>query len=178
MSDYFLGEIRIFAGNYAPTDWAKCYGTSMPISTNQALFTLLGVTYGGDGRTTFNLPDMRGRLPIHYGTGPGLTERPLGAMVGAENVTLTASTLPAHTHVMNALNVAANTNVPQGNMLGSVASPYFLYEDLNSGASLYALATASVGNTGNSSPHNNIMPCLTLTFMICVSRGLYPTQNS
>jgi microcystin-dependent protein len=177
MSDYFLGEIRIFAGNYAPSDWAKCYGTSMPISTNESLYTLLGLTFGGNGTTNFFLPDMRGRLPIHYGTGIGLSERPLGAMIGAETVTLTAATLPAHTHAMNALNVPVNTNVPQGNMLGAVAAPYSLYEDLNSGATLYGMAANAVGLSGSSVPHDNIMPCLTLTFMICVN-GVYPARNN
>ncbi len=177
MSDYFLGEIRIFAGNYAPNDWAKCDGTSMPISTNQTLFSLLGATFGGNGTTNFNLPDMRGRLPIHYGSGSGLTNRPLGTMVGTETVIPSTASLPTHRHQMYAMNVSVNTNVPTNNMLGTVAAPYTLYEDLNSGAALYAMAASSVGNTGGGAAHDNIMPCLALTFMICVN-GIYPSRNN
>ena len=112
MSDPFIGEISLFASNFAPRGWALCDGQLLPISTNTALFALLGTTYGGDGRTTFGLPDLRGRLPVHAGTGPGLTQRRLGERSGVEQVTLSTTELPSHGHAVRGNSGVANRQSP------------------------------------------------------------------
>ncbi|NES22538.1 MAG: phage tail protein, partial [Symploca sp. SIO3E6] len=113
MSDPFIGEIRMFAGNFNPVGWAICNGAQMSISQNEALFSLLGTTYGGDGRTTFNLPDFRGRVPIHTGEGPGLTNRPIGSQGGEEKVTLTVNNLAKHTHAWQASTATVSQSTPE-----------------------------------------------------------------
>ena len=119
MSEPFVGEIRMFAGNFAPRGWAFCDGQLLAVSQNDALFSLLGTIYGGDGRTTFGLPDLRGRVPIHAGSGPGLSPRRLGAKAGAENVTLTVNQLPSHSHRLSGSANLASESRPEGNVLGS-----------------------------------------------------------
>ena len=119
MSEPFVGEIRMFAGNFAPQGWAFCDGQLLSVNQNDALFSLLGTIYGGDGRTTFGLPDLRGRLPMHAGTGPGLSPQRMGSMGGQENVTLTVNEMPAHSHSANAQSVTANSNDPHGRMLAT-----------------------------------------------------------
>jgi microcystin-dependent protein len=178
MSDYFYSEIRIFAGNYVPQDWAACNGALLSISSNETLFSLIGTVFGGSGVVDFALPDMRGRLPVHKGSGPGLTPRTLGASFGTETVTLNTASIPSHSHTLQALNLAANTNVPTNNLLGTVSTPYTIYDDLNATATTYAMAAGSVFSYGYGLPHDNIMPSLPLTFMICVQNGIYPERNN
>lgn len=118
MSDPFVGEIRMFAGNFAPRQWAFCNGQLMAISQNDALFSLLGTIYGGDGRSSFGIPDMRGRIPMHWGTGPGLTPRPIGQKMGVESVALTANQIPSHSHTMQASTDSVSSVNPTGTVLG------------------------------------------------------------
>ena len=121
MSDPFIGEIKMFAGNFAPRGWALCDGQLLAVSQNDALFSLFGTIYGGDGRTTFGLPDLRGRIPIHAGSGPGLSPRRLGAKGGAENVTLTTAQLPAHKHDIFASSAGASAGNPLNNVSANTA---------------------------------------------------------
>jgi len=175
MSDYILGEIRLFAGNFAPPDWAKCDGSIIPISSNQTLFSLISNLYGGDAITTFALPDMKGRIPVHRGTGPGLTARPIASKFGAESVTLTAGQMPSHVHPMQSVNSPASTNDPTNNMTGIQSNPIY---DVYAGSSvIQAMNAASVLPFGGNAPHDNMMPSLAITFMICVQNGVYPARN-
>ncbi len=119
MSEPFVGEIRMFAGNFAPRGWAFCDGQLLAVSQNDALFSLLATVYGGDGRTTFGLPDLRGRIPIHAGTGPGLSPRRLGAKFGTEEETLTVNQLPSHSHTLQVSTAAATQNSPSGEFIGN-----------------------------------------------------------
>ncbi len=121
MSDYFIGEIRLFAGNFAPRDWAFCEGQIMSIAQNTALFSLLGTQYGGNGQTTFALPDLRGRVPMHQGQGPGLSPRDIGEVSGSETVTLLSTQMPAHSHALRASTTAAAGSTPAGALLGATS---------------------------------------------------------
>ena len=172
MSEPFVGEIRMFAGNFAPRGWAFCDGQLLAVSQNDALFSLLGTIYGGDGRTTFGLPDLRGRVPIHAGSGPGLSPRRLGAKAGAENVTLTVNQLPSHTHPMQANTEFANETGPEGNVLAqsTVVNMYF------EASPNTALSTTSLTNTGGSRKHTNLMPFLCIHFIIALF-GIYPSRH-
>lgn len=172
MSEPFIGEIRMFGGNFAPRSWAKCDGQLLSVSQNDALFSLLGTIYGGDGRTTFGLPDMRGRLPTQQGSGPGLTTRNLGSKFGSETVALTTNQLPSHTHTLRATTDAADTNVPSGSTLAT--GPVSLYTSAST--TPVAMASSSAGNTGSSIAHSNIMPFQVVTFIICLI-GLYPSRH-
>ena len=172
MSEPFVGEIRMFAGNFAPRGWAFCDGQLLAISQNDALFSLLGTIYGGDGRTTFGLPEMRGRIPLHQGAGPGLTNKPLGSKAGAENVTLTTNHLASHTHDLNANTGPGTSDSPSGTVLaadGSIRSYSPTPQSMNLNAS-------AVQNTGGSSVHNNLMPTLCVNFIIALF-GIYPSRN-
>ena len=167
MSDIpFLGEIRITGFDYAPKGWALCNGQFMPIKQNQALFSLLGTMYGGNGQTTFALPDFRGRVPLHMG--PTNT---LGTRAGEEAHTLTQSELPQHIHFAQANSAAGGVIIPVGNLLA--ASVNQLYTDF---ANPVAMNPATVTNTGGSQPHNNMQPYLVLSFMIALE-GFFPSQN-
>jgi len=172
MSEPFVGEIRMFAGNFAPRGWAFCDGQLLAVSQNDALFSLLGTIYGGDGRTTFGLPDLRGRIPIHAGHGPGLSERRLGAKGGAEKVTLTVNQLPSHTHPMRAQTGFANETEPNDNILAQStgAQLYFQADPIQN------LASASIANTGGSRSHTNLMPYLCIHFIIALV-GIYPSRH-
>lgn len=165
MSTPFLSEIRLMSFNFAPTGWALCNGQILPINQNQALFSLLGTTYGGNGQTTFALPDLRGRVPIHMGNGHFLGER-----AGAQAHTLGIAELPSHTHVLNASNENADTPVPTAAMLASANNTY------TQATGLVALAPASVSSIGGSQAHQNMQPFLTLTFCIAL-QGIFPSQN-
>lgn len=173
MPEPYVGEIRLFAGSFAPAGWASCDGQLLAISENEALFSLLGTTYGGDGRTTFGLPDMRGRVPIHVGQGPGLSPRALGASGGTETATVTTAQLPAHTHQASG---ADDTNVgpdPAGGLLGHPAkntyrSPW--------GGPEVAMADAGLSPTGGGRPHDNLMPFQVLQFIISLF-GVYPSRT-
>lgn len=172
MSEPFIGEIRMFAGNFAPQGWAFCDGQLLAVSQNDALFSLLGTIYGGDGSTTFGLPDLRGRIPIHAGDGPGLSPRRLGAKGGAEKITLTVNQLPSHSHQPRATD-DANTNLdPVGKVTGHPVqniyrSPANNNVNLNAGA---------VTNVGGSQSHTNMMPFLCVHFIIALF-GVYPSRD-
>lgn len=170
-ADPFLGEIRIFAGNFAPQGWAFCDGQLLAISQNQALFSLLGTTYGGDGQTTFALPDLRGRVPMNAGSGPGLTPRSLGQTGGQEQVTLNVSQIPAHTHQARASSEAPDTNSPEDAVPAQKARTY-LY---NTGDSDVNMGTTAISSTGGSQAHDNMQPYLCLNYIIAL-QGLYPSM--
>lgn len=170
MSECFIGEIRMFGGNFAPMDWAFCDGSTLPISQYDALYSLIGTTYGGDGVTNFNLPDLRGRIPVHMGQGPTLTNRPIGSSFGEEAVTLNETQIPAHTHMINA-GGDATTAAPAGAYPG------------NANFALYSAATpdstmnpAAVGPVGTAQPHSNVMPSLCINYIIALS-GYFPTRD-
>lgn len=171
MSEPFVGEIRMFAGNFAPRGWAFCDGQLLAVSQNDALFSLLGTIYGGDGRTTFGLPDMRGRLPIHAGTGPGLSPRRLGAKAGAENVTLTVNQMPSHGHPFQGTASAATSRDPVGNSPAEAQADAYV-EDLTA----FSLASQAVTATGGSQSHTNMMPYLCVNFIVALV-GIYPSRQ-
>ena len=173
MSEPFVGEIRMFAGNFAPRGWAFCDGQLLAVSQNDALFSLLGTIYGGDGRTTFGLPDVRGRIPLHQGTGPGLSARRLGSKGGAENVTLTTNQLASHSHDWNANTAAATGSAPQGKVTATPTPPGRLYRQADQTVSL---ASTTIANTGGSRSHNNLMPTLCINFIIALV-GIYPSRQ-
>ena len=170
MSEPFLAEIRIVGFNFAPRGWAFCDGQILPINQNQSLYSLLGTTYGGDGRTSFALPDLRGRTPIHVGDG-----HTLGQKSGAETVTLTAAEIAAHTHAVKASSTAGNAPVPATHVLSAVTVPDLLYRD-PSAANTTALRSGTVTNAGGGQAHDNMQPYLTLGFCIAL-RGLFPSRN-
>jgi len=166
MAEPFLSEIRIFSFGFPPKGWALCDGQLLPINQNQALFSLLGTTYGGDGRVNFGLPDLQSRVPIHMGSGHTLGERG-----GEQAHTLSISELPTHTHVINATNNPASTNAPAANtVLGAVANTY------NAAANLTSLSPSEIGNVGGSQAHLNMQPFLTLSFCIAL-QGIFPSQT-
>lgn len=176
-ADPLLGQISMFAGNFAPRGWALCDGQLLAISSNTALFSLLGTTYGGDGRTTFALPDLRGRAPIHAGTGPGLSNRRLGTRGGQEVHTLTINEMPSHNHASN-INVASTvgrgegTTQPQDAFIaegGSYSSQPTANAHLNP-------SSVTAGNTGGGLPHNNMQPYLPINYIIALV-GIFPSRN-
>ncbi len=172
MSEPFVGEIRMFAGNFAPRGWAFCDGQLLAVSQNDALFSLLGTIYGGDGRTTFGLPEMRGRIPIHAGSGPGLSPRRLGAKSGVEKVTLTVNQLPSHTHPLNVSQDLADQASPSGRLPGNSPSIDLYREE----ASTQDINSGSVQNIGGSRSHSNFMPYLCIHFIIALF-GIYPSRH-
>lgn len=166
MAEPFLAEIRMMSFGFPPKGWALCNGQRLPVNQNQALFSLLGTTYGGDGRQTFQLPDFQGRVPIHVGP-----SYPLGAVGGEAKHTLTVNELPAHNHVVNASSTAAETNIP-GNTayLGLVNNTY------GPATNLVAMAPSEIGTAGGQQPHENMQPYLGITFSIAL-QGIFPTRN-
>ena len=166
----YLGEIRMFAGNFAPSGWAKCEGQLLPIVTNTALFSLLGTTYGGDGTTTFGLPDLRGRVPLGSGTGPGLSAKNLGQRSGTETNTTSVAQMPAHNHIINAVIADGNQSTPTGNLL---AGTKLLDPEYSNASNTTTMNSAMVDNTGNGQAINNMQPYLSVTFIIALS-GTYP----
>jgi microcystin-dependent protein len=165
MSQPYVGEIRMFAGNFAPAGWMFCEGQLLPISQYETLFNLIGTTYGGDGQSTFGLPDLRGRLPIHQGSGFTLSQNG-----GAETVTLTTSQMPAHTHTINATTNSNTVSLPNGAFLASGPD---IYDQNKPGNANMAPAISSVG--GNQ-PHNNFQPYLCVSFILSLY-GVYPSQS-
>jgi len=162
----------MFAGNFAPRGWSYCDGQLLAVSQNDALFSLLGTIYGGDGRTTFGLPDLRGRIPIHAGTGPGLSQRRLGAKSGAESETLTVNQLPAHSHRLKAsLDVAAESS-PQGRVPAQPGT-FNMYQSIDP---INAMNSASITNVGGSRSHTNLQPFLCIHFIIALV-GVYPSRQ-
>jgi microcystin-dependent protein len=173
VSDPFVAEIRIFAGNFAPTGWAFCNGQLMPISQNTALFSLLGTTYGGDGKSTFALPNLELRAPLQAGQGPGLSERYLGEMAGAATHSMQANEMPVHHHALQASASVASTTVANGNLLATVNAPNPPYHDANA---LAAMGPGVLGTTGGGAPHQNMQPYLALTFIIAL-QGIFPPRS-
>jgi microcystin-dependent protein len=166
VAEPFLSEIRIMSFSFAPKGWAMCNGQLLPINQNQALFSLLGTTYGGDGRVNFALPDVRARVPMHTGAG-----HTLGEKGGEQAHTVTLSELPQHVHFENASNNAnGGTNDPTNNFLGSAANMY------HAPSNFQPINAATVTNTGGSQAHLNMQPFLTLTFCIAL-QGIFPSQN-
>ena len=174
MSDPFIGQITMVGFNFAPRNWAFCDGQLLPISQNQALFSLLGTYYGGDGRTTFALPDLRGRVPMHSGTGPGLSTRRLGEEGGEENVALSQNQLPAHSHPLNCKNVQGNQPIPGGHSIAGDGTG--MTADYHDQPPETAMHASSIGNTGGNQAHANMQPYLCLNFVIALY-GLYPSRN-
>lgn len=177
MSEPFIAEIKIFAGNFAPRGWAFCDGQLLPIAQNTALFALVGTTYGGDGRTTFGLPNLQGRFPIHAGTATGLTQRRLGESGGSRDMTLSTANLPNHTHTI-ALDVkassgGANTSDPTGNALA--AAPIYKSESPSVDMDPGSIAEGT-SDSGGGQAHENMPPFLTLNFIIALS-GLFPSRS-
>jgi len=182
MSNPFVAEIRIFAGNFAPTGWALCNGQLLPISQNTALFSLLGTTYGGDGKSTFALPNLQGSAPMQAGQGPGLSLRDLGEQAGEQFVTLIQSEMPAHAHTFMANNAAGTTVTSASNALAvpvAGASKTSQGNVVNYYAPLSSQVTMNpqeLSIAGGSQPHNNMPPYLTLTFIIAL-QGVFPARQ-
>lgn len=174
MSEPFVGEIRMFAGNFAPRGWAFCDGQLLAVSQNDALFSLLGTIYGGDGRTTFALPDMRGRIPVHAGNGPGLSPRRLGAKTGAERETLSVAQIPAHDHSVHSNNASGNSAVPSGYIARDAANSNLYIGALSNTTS--AMSANMTTNAGASRSHTNIMPYLCMHFIVALF-GIYPSRH-
>ena len=173
MADPFVAEIRIFPFNFAPTGWAFCDGQLLPISQNTALFSLLGTTYGGDGKSTFGLPDLRGSAPMHPGQGPGLSLHDLGEVGGSETVTLLGSEIPAHNHQMRgATQDPANVKLVNPDASFALSQGGTLYQDTGN----TQLAPEALPPAGGGLPHNNLMPYLTLTFCIAL-QGVFPPRS-
>ena len=167
MSQPFIGEIRMFAGNFAPVGWSFCNGAIIPIDQNDALFNLIGTTYGGDGQTTFALPNLQSRVPIHVG--PGFA---LGQSGGAETVTLTVSQIPAHSHVPQCQSAAGSQTGPAGNVWATSAlSNYDAGDPPDS-----TLNPAAIGSSGGSQPHDNMIPFLVINFILSLF-GVFPSQS-
>ncbi len=171
--EVFLGEIRMFAGNFAPTGWAFCQGQLLPIAQNTALFSLLGTTYGGDGRTTFALPDLRGRVPVGFGQGPGLSYKDLGQQFGTETVTLTTAQMPAHSHTVNAVTSEGNQNLPTNSLPANTKA---LDKEYSDAASNTTMKSGMIGITGSSQPVNISQPSLGVNFIIAL-QGIFPSRN-
>ena len=176
MSDPFVAEIRIFPFNFAPKGWAFCNGQLLPISQNTALFSLLGTTYGGDGKSTFALPNIQGSAVMHPGQGPGLSLHDLGEQSGSETVTLLQSEIPAHAHAMRAHNGdQADAQNPSPNTSLAQSANGFAYQD-NTSQNLVTLNPAALSQVGGSQPHNNMQPYLTFNFNIAL-QGVFPPRT-
>ena len=200
--DTFIGQIIMFAGNFAPRDWAFCDGQLLQISENQSLYSILGTTYGGDGRTTFGLPDFRGRVPIGQGQGNGLTTRRMGEQIGIEDVTLSTAQMPIHSHAaettisgssvtakLKASSAEGTTNVPLNNYLAKPnniglqsINMYDSSADIEMASDAIEIDLSAVtanttsDDTGGNSAHNNIQPSLVMNYIICVN-GVYPSRS-
>ena len=178
MTQPYLGEVRMFAGNFAPRSNAYCNGQILNITQNTALFSLLGTQFGGNGQTTFGLPDLRGRIPVCMGQGIGLSNYTIGEMEGTESVTLTNSTMPMHTHTPTGSKTASNATTPGGNLLAALANPWqkFWVSDANKQGNPVALNAAAVGMIGGNLPHENRMPALAVSFIVSLL-GIFPSRN-
>lgn len=180
MSTPFLGQITLFPYSFPPVGWMDCAGQLLPIAQYTALFSLLGTYYGGDGRVTFALPDLRGRIPVNNGQLIGGSDYTLGQVGGVENVTVDSQTLPQHSHGMSATQVQGTVNTPAGNVLASVVQGDFTGSNqgfvYNPGAPNTALQPASIGVVGGQAPHNNIQPSLVLRYCIAVT-GIFPPRS-
>lgn len=179
MAEPFIGQIILFAGNFEPRGWAFCNGQLLSIAQNTALFSLLGTTYGGNGQTTFALPDLRGRVPLHFGQGPGLSDYILGESGGAEQVTLTQGQMPAHSHqafsTLNASNAADDSTDPTGRVLAVANRGVYNSQTPNVSMAAAAIST-TVASTGGNQPHDNRQPYLAINYIIALE-GIYPSRN-
>lgn len=176
MSQPYIGEIRMFGFSRVPNGWQACDGSLMPISEYDVLFALIGTTYGGDGQTTFAVPDLRGRLPVHQGQGPGLSNYVIGQVAGSEQVTLISSQMPAHTHTLVATTGAASALSPGSTLLpGAISGDTFYATDIT-GATPVAMSGQSTSVSGGSQPHENCMPTLTVQYCIAWA-GIFPSQS-
>ncbi len=177
MSEPFLGEIRMFAFDYAPRSWAHCDGALLPISQYQSLYALLSTRYGGDGRTSFALPDLRGRVPVHVGQGPGLTDRTLGQRAGEESTTLTAGQMPSHSHpaTVHATDTFGDRKSPAGGYLAKADDGENNYSGGEPNVLLHASNT-TIANCGGGQAHNNMPPLLVLNFCIAMA-GIFPPRS-
>jgi len=181
MADPFLGEIRCFGFNFAPIGWAKCNGQLLSIADNSALFAILGTTYGGDGQTTFALPNLQGQVPMHWGSGPGGFNTTIGEVQGVTAVTLTTAQIPAHTHVLTAAaipvgNEFQRTDTPSATTyLSESANPDAAYNNTPSSITA-AFASNALSTVGGSQPHDNMQPYLALNFCIALE-GIFPARN-
>jgi len=172
MAQPFIGEIRMFGGNFPPNGWAFCDGQAMPISENDALFVVIGTTYGGDGEETFNLPNLQSRIPIHQGTGAGGVLRQMGETGGTESVTLTTQQIPIHNHALLASTDTGTAINPLGGILGAGAS----VQTFRPAAGNSAANSQSITPVGGNQPHDNMQPFLCVNYIISLF-GLFPTQN-
>lgn len=171
MAQPFVGEIKMFAGNFAINGYAFCNGQLMSIAENDVLFALIGTTYGGDGQTTFGLPDMQGRIPLHQGQGPGLTSRTMGEKAGTETVTLISQQMPSHSHTAAANSGSGASTNPQSNFIaGSTSTPY------NTTAPATQMGVQTIGLMGGSQAHDNLQPYLVITYLIALY-GIFPPRN-
>lgn len=172
MAQPYIGEIRMFAGNFAPAGWAFCSGQLMPISQNDALFILIGTTYGGDGQETFGLPNLQSRVPMHFGTGPDGVTYQIGEAAGVESVTLTTQQIPVHNHALIASTTAATIGDPTNKLFGQSAQvAYFIEADPE-----VQFNAAAITPVGGSQPHENCQPFLCINYIISLF-GLFPQQN-
>jgi microcystin-dependent protein len=178
MSQPFIGEIRMFGGNFAPANWAFCNGQLQSIANNNALFALIGTTYGGDGVNTFALPNLQGRLPVHMGQGPNLSPYVIGQAAGTETVALTTTTMPSHQHNVVATTTTATSNLPSGALFAStpVPTPGASAAYTTGSPVLGTLQTTTVQTAGSGTPHNNVMPFLCINFIISLF-GIFPSRN-
>ncbi|MBV9694622.1 MAG: phage tail protein [Alphaproteobacteria bacterium] len=184
MSQPYVGQILMFAGTFPPAGWALCQGQLMPISENDTLFNLIGTTYGGDGQSTFGLPNLSGRIPIHQGTGPGLSNYTIGQEAGTESVTLTTQQIPSHNHLALTSSAGGTSAVPQSNSILAdevttgqpTGGNAFAYLPPASGVTSDTMPAGPVVNTGGSQPHENIQPILTISYCISLF-GVYPSPT-
>lgn len=172
MTAPFIGEIQMFAGNFAPRGYALCDGQLLPVSQNSALFSLLGTTWGGDGRTTFALPDLRGRACIEAGQSPGGANHVFGSLGGVETVTLTQAQMASHNHNVGITSAAADSNTPVGHIYANAPANRYSSNTSN----LTALNPATITNNGGTGPHDNMMPYLVINFIIALE-GIYPSRT-
>jgi microcystin-dependent protein len=181
MSQPYVGQIMIIGCNFAPAGWMTCAGQLLPISEYETLFQLIGTTYGGDGQSTFGLPDLRGRVPVHMGTGNGLSTYVIGQASGVESVTLNTQQIPSHNHAMLAVNSDATLNNPKGALLanegGSGKAQVSLYAPWdNTPANMTTFLPGSISITGGNQPHENRQPLLVLNYIISLF-GVFPSPN-
>ena len=176
MGQPYIGEIRMFGGTFAPNGWMFCAGQTLPISENDALFTLLGTTYGGDGEETFNLPNLQSRVPMHMGNGPDGVNYPLAEQAGTESVTLTVQQIPVHNHVpIGSLNSASQQS-PAGAVLGNATSPTIGIKTYSSDTPFVPMNNQSISPAGGSQPHENCQPFLCINYIISLF-GIFPSQS-
>jgi microcystin-dependent protein len=172
MGQPFIGEIRMFAGSFAPVGWEFCNGQMLPIAENEALFTLIGTIYGGDGQSTFALPNLQSRVPVHYGQGVGLSNYTIGEMAGVESVTLTSNQTPTHNHAFLASTAAGSDNNAGNNVIADGPALAFIEANPN-----VAMAPQAVGPAGGSQPHENRMPILVINYIISLF-GIFPPNRT